>query len=240
MLITLKSVGLVVASVPWTAAACESETLPKDRPNPGAHATAPDEGPFHEQSPIACRIVRVGNTQQRALLEQVTPFRWRPELLTPTVLQNPLIADDVEIEFENRSGSDLELFAEHGVDRPFWTQALIRDQEGETVTFTVRASAITSLARSSSCPPDTPTLRLKAGQVVKQRLSLWHGLIPEDDLKPGRYTVRVRCSSFLAPDGEDFHIESEPFEISITEADLREWSDLQDVIGSMPVPIVEP
>lgn len=189
--------------------------------------------PLPKRVPLDCRAVPVGKAEQRAWLAKTWGFEGHPELLPPRILRNPLFADAIQIEVENTSGRDFNVYS-WGKD-PFWITVLIEDAAGRLVQPPLRAS--NSLKRLSPVIPGTPLLTLKPGQVVTQRSGIWnYPYNPNFLKKPGKYTVRVVCSYYRTPDGRDCRVEAAPFVVKITKRDIREWREIHEAKSFIPVP----
>jgi hypothetical protein len=201
---------------------------------PTKEAALHDTSLILRQPPLVCRVVPVGEAEQRALLEQVTGFERQPWLLTPRILRNPLRADAIKVVVENRSGRDFGIYA--GDEKhPFWVNVRIEDAAGKPVLFPHAGQrGIKRLSPIIEGKPITPVMTLRPGQLVVQRASIWGYLNIDDVPGPGRYTVRVDCSYYRAPDGQDCRVEAMPLRITLTAEDIREWRALQDAFENPP------
>lgn len=188
----------------------------------------PNRGP----SRFACRASLAGEADQRANLKRHPWFLRRPEMLTPEFLRNPLLADALKIEVENTSGGDSDLYILGQSAFPFRINIRVEDIAGRTVTFPhAGQSGIKSLGPliGMNDPALSRVTKLRRDQVVTQTYGTWNYLNDQDMPAPGRYRVRVVCSYFRAPDGQEFEVESAPLFVSVTARDVREWRTLYDI-----------
>lgn len=201
-----------------------------------------NKAPARKQVPLDCRVELFRKAEQRAFLAPTWGFQTHPDLLTPRILRNPLFADAVRIEIENTSSHDFGIYSWSGDEPRFWITIRIEDAAGQPVLFPHAGPS--GIKRLGVAPLKTPILALKPGQVVTQRSGIWNYLNARDLPKPGRYTVRVIGSYYRVPDGRDCQVEAEPFKVTITKRDIREWretheafhSDFEEVVPGPPPP----
>lgn len=187
--------------------------------------------PIIKPGPLVGRAVLVAPMEQwRILLRRGSPLSRRPWLLTPRILRNPLVSDALKIEVENTSGQDVSIYSARGEAVHFWVDITVEDSAGKPVPFP--HSGQSGIKRLSPLTPITPrsTTTLKPDQVVVQKDGIWRHLNIHNVPQPGQYTIRVACSYYRSPDGQDCRVEAAPLRITLTAEDIREWRALQDAL----------
>ena len=191
---------------------------------PTGRIDLPAPGSRPKSVPLDCRVVPVGASRQWAILEEHGVFRGLPFLPTGRLGRNPLVADAVVIEVENTSGRELAV-RRHFDGREFRVELAIRDERGNPVHYPRYPSGLKELGFLSA--DGAPVVRVPPGAVDRRLASIFPSLNAENGFPPGRYEVRAIARFHEAPDGREGRVESEPFRVTVTAADLRGWKQLR-------------
>jgi hypothetical protein len=186
----------------------------------------------------------------RSMLDQAK-FRGRPGVATPRMFRNPLIADDswIKVEIENTSGGDFTFRTYKDAVPYFLIETSVQDSAGKPLVYSPEMEGIANLARwpfsgeslgvttwaeiagAASLPrrPVTfpeyyPLKTMKAGQVETFSPSFIRSGPDYCNIKPGKYSMRATYL-YWTPDGTERRVQSQPFAVTLTAEDIREWEE---------------
>lgn len=187
----------------------------------------PVEIPISEskQTPLDCRVVLISPDERRTEVEDYLRRQSRLTWANPQTCKNPLIATSsyLKAEITNTSGQDFAIYDQ----QLFYESEEIKDTDGTPICF--GQLSLSSLKRWGQLLGDKetiPVVTLKPGQVVTRPVHML-GCPYGPTFKSGKYTCRAVFSYFKAPDGEDCYVESQPYIVTITERDIREYESLK-------------
>jgi hypothetical protein len=188
-----------------------------------------------KQIPLDCRIGRIGDAERRRAMEKSEWFRSRLDRVKSRgrpgaaahMFCNPLIANMYwfKVEVENTSGGDFTFLTYD--DCSFLVETSVQDSAGKPLVYDTAFLSATSRGRWA--PPQMfsdcyPLKTMKAGQVETFSPSFFRSGPDYCHIKPGKYSMRATYL-YWTPDGTERRVESQPFPVTVTAEDIKEWKE---------------
>jgi len=203
---------------------------------PESVALLPGDGDVIEPGqPLCCRVVLARPADVRARLRDDKWFqdqlRARPELATPRLYRNPLVANAVLVgaEVENISGRDFSVYLVW--HEPLQVYVELKDAAGKDVVFPDPACSLKRLIGPLPVDAESPFVTLAPNQVNRYGVKLFEQLGNGSVILPGQYTGTIICQYARAPNAQESVVRSRPFTVTITTQNIKEFHDL--LSGSM-------